>query len=57
MRSIIQALIKEVRKLKQEKISKGKKENDDSREELKNKDEEIKMLCKHNQDLLNDVKT
>jgi hypothetical protein len=25
-------------------------------EELKNKDEEIKRLCKHNQNLLNDVK-
>jgi hypothetical protein len=31
-------------------------ERDESREELKNKDEEIKMSCNHNQELLNDVK-
>jgi hypothetical protein len=53
---INEALIKEVHKLKQENISKGKWENDESREELKKKDEEIKRLHKHNQDLLNDVK-
>jgi hypothetical protein len=50
------ALINEVKNLKQEKNSKAKWENDDSREELKNKYEEIKKLCKHNQELLNDVK-
>ena len=56
MKSLNESLIMEVKNLKQEKSSKAKWENDDSREELKKKDEEIKRLCKHNQELLNDVK-
>jgi arginine/glutamate-rich protein 1 len=56
MQSLNESLIKEVKNLKQEKSSKGKLENDESREELKKKDEEIKRLHKHNQELLNDVK-
>jgi hypothetical protein len=47
IQSIIEKLM-EVRILRQEKES--------SMEELKKKDEEIKRLCKHNKDLLNDVK-
>jgi len=47
--SVDQALMKEVQKLKQERSRKTKWENDESREELKKKDEEIKMLCKNNQ--------
>jgi hypothetical protein len=39
-----EALIKEVQKLKQGKSSKGKWEKDESREELKKKDEEICRL-------------
>jgi hypothetical protein len=49
MQSLNESLIKEVKNLKQENSSKGKLEKDESREELKKKDEEIKMLCKHNQ--------
>jgi hypothetical protein len=41
-------VIKEVKNIKQEKSSKGKLEKGDSRKELKNKDEEIKNLCKDN---------
>jgi hypothetical protein len=44
MQSLNESLIKEVKNLKQEKSSKAKWENDDSREELKNKDEEICRL-------------
>jgi hypothetical protein len=44
MQSLNESLIKEVKNLKQEKSSKAKWENDDSREELKKKDEEICRL-------------
>jgi hypothetical protein len=44
IRDLNEALIKEVQKLKQGKSSKGKWEKDKSREELKNKDEEICIL-------------
>jgi hypothetical protein len=39
-----ESLIKEVKNLKKEKSSKAKWENDDSREDLKKKDEEICRL-------------
>jgi hypothetical protein len=44
MQSLNESLIKEVKNLKQEKSSKTKWENDDSREDLKKKDEEICRL-------------
>jgi hypothetical protein len=42
------SLIKEVQKLKQGKTSEEKWEKDESKEELKNKDEEIGRLRNHN---------
>jgi hypothetical protein len=56
MQSLNRSLIKEVKNLKQENHSKGKLENDESREELEKKDGEIKRLHKYNQEILNDVK-
>jgi hypothetical protein len=44
LQSLNESLIKEIKNLKQEKSSKSKWENDDSREELKNKEEEICRL-------------
>ena len=44
MQSLNESLIKEVKNLKQEKTSKAKWENVDSREYLKNKDKEICIL-------------
>jgi hypothetical protein len=44
MQSLNESLIKEVKNLNQEKSSKEKWEKDDSREELKNKYEEIHVL-------------
>jgi hypothetical protein len=44
MQSLNESLIKEVKNLKQEKSSKAKWEKDDSREELKKKDEEVCRL-------------
>ena len=44
MHSLNESLIKEVKNLKQEKNSKSKWEKNESREDLKNKDEEICIL-------------
>jgi hypothetical protein len=49
MQSLNESLTKEVKNLKQVNSSKGKLENYESKEELKNKDEEIKRLHKHNE--------
>ena len=51
IRSFNESLIKEVKNLKQEKSSKASWEKDDSREELKRKDEEVCRLQNHNKKL------
>jgi hypothetical protein len=43
-----ESLVKEVQKIKQGKTSKGKWENNDSREDLKKKDEDVFRLRNHN---------
>ena len=48
IQSLTEALIQEVHKLKQENISKGKRERNKSREELKKKNKEHKGILKHN---------
>ena len=56
MQSLNESLIKEVNNLKQENISKGKIEKNESREDFKNKYEEICILWNHNKKLLDEVK-
>ena len=56
MQSLNESLIKEVKNLNQEKSSKAKWGKDDSREELKKKDEEVCRLQNHNKKLLDEVK-
>ena len=56
VRSLNETLIREVHKLKQENVSKGKQENEQSCEEVKMKDEEICRLRNHNKTLLDEVK-
>jgi hypothetical protein len=48
--------LNEAKNLKQEKSIKIMLDKDESSEELKNKDEEIKRLSKHSQEHINDVK-
>jgi hypothetical protein len=54
--SLNKSLIKKVKNLKQENTSKGKWKKDESRGDLKNKDEEIRRLQNHNKKLQNEVK-
>jgi hypothetical protein len=55
MQALHEELIKEAKNLKKGKMKICKKDKDDSRENLKKKDEEIFRLQNHNQTLLNEI--